>query len=143
MFIDKAQLWPYRVEMIGVKPSLMTEEVQELDKVTGRPLGKARPQPKIDPTKITLRYTLLPEGEIKPDEQFVFSAPRDTSNLTDETEEFLKFLDSAIQYKINEKKAKDAAGETAGEPLIRTGDLNLPPAPAGAPAPIEPPAAPK
>ena len=140
VFVDKAKLWPYRIEMIGVAPLLM-DDTREIDPVTKRPIGVRRPQPKVDPTNITLRYTLLPDSEIKPDEQFVFTTPRDATNLVDETEGFLALLDQMSTYKQNEKKAKEAA-EGASEATIKAPPLDLPsqtPAPISTPPP-EPPA---
>ncbi len=134
LFIEKATLWPYRIEMIGTVPTEMIEDVREIDKNTGRPIGVRKPQPKISPSKITLLYTLLPESEIKPDEQFVFTAPRDATNVVDETDTFLKGLDQAILFKQNEKRAKEAAGEAADAP-IKAPPLDLPtppPTPIGA-----------
>ena len=140
IFVDKANAWPYRVEMIGNPPPLIAEDTREVDKATGRTIGRAKPQPKVDLTKITLKYSLLPESEIKPDEQFVFATPRDVTNLVDETEAFLADLDRVIQYKLNEKKAKEAASEAAGEPLIKVPAVDIP-----TPPPIDPgsPAVPK
>ncbi len=143
LFVDKANLWPYRIEMIGVAPLLM-EDNREIDPVTKRPIGVRRPQPDVKPSNITLRYTLLPESEIKPDEQFVFNAPRDATNLIDETEQFLGLLDQAIAIKLNEKKAKEAAAGANAEATIKTDAIPLPsstPAPIATPAPE--PSAPK
>ena len=132
IFIDKATLWPYRIEMIGNAPSLM-EEVQEYDKNTGRPVGARKAQPKVDPSKITLLYTLLPESAIKPEEQFVFTIPQGVARPEDGTEAFLGQLDQMILMKQNEVKAKEAAGEGA-EAMIKAPPLDLPeptPAPIG------------
>jgi len=140
VFVDKVKFWPYRIEMIGVAPLLM-EDTREIDPVSKRPIGVRRPQPKVDPTNITLRYTLLPESEIKPDEQFVFTTPRDATNLVDDTQVFLDTLDQMSTIKQNEKKAKDAA---EGEATIKAPPLDLPsqtPAPIATPSPE--PSAPK
>ena len=131
VYVNKEQLWPYKIEMKGNAPSMLEEDPREIDPITKRPIGVRRPQPKVDPTNITLRYTLLPESEIKPDEQFVFAAPRDASNLFDETKDFLQQLDKVIQFKLDEKKAKEAASESAGEPTIKT----MPPMELGSPPP--------
>lgn len=136
VFIDKVNFWPYRIEMIGVAP-LLIEDSREIDPVNKRPIGVRRPPPDVKPTNITLRYILLPDSEIKPDEQFVFTTPRDATNLVDETEQFLALLDQAIQFKLNEKKAKEAA-EGAAEATIKAPPLDLPsqsPAPIGTPSP--------
>ncbi len=126
VFIDKATSWPYRIEMIGVADAGPKIVDDNIDPATGRAKGRAKPQPKINLTNITLRYTLLPESEIKPDEQFVFATPRDATNLIDETEPFLAQLDQFIQFKLQDKKAKDAASEAAGEPLIKVPPVDLP-----------------
>ncbi len=144
VFVDKATLWPYRIEMRGVEQSVLVEDNRQIDPITKRPIGVRRPQPKVDPTNITLRYTLLPDSEIKPDEQFVFNTPRDATNLVDETEQFLNLLDQAIAYKLNEKKAKEAAEGANSEATIKTDAIPLPsstPAPIVNPAPE--PSAPK
>ena len=135
LYVDKATLWPYRVEMRGNAPSLLQEEpTGQIDPITKRPIGVKRAQPKVDPTAITLRYTLLPESEIKPDEQFVFAAPRDASNVLDETPEFLRYLDQVIQGLLAQKKAKEAAGEASGEPAIKL-QGTLPPIDVATPPP--------
>ena len=131
IFIAKDTLWPYRIEMIGNAPSAMID-VQEYDKATGRPVGARRAQPKVDPSKIVLIYTLLPESEIKPDEQFVFTIPRGDTQPIDGTDPFLSQLDQMIQIQQNEKKAKEAAGEGA-DVMIKAPPLDLP---SPAPAPI-------
>lgn len=129
VFIEKESLWPYRIEMRGAAPSMLAEDTRAIDPITKRPIGRALPQPKVDPTQITLRYTLLPESEIKPDEQFVFAPPRDATPV-DETDTFMSYLDQGIQAKLNEKKVKEAAAEAAGEPAIRMPAMEL-----GAPPP--------
>ena len=147
ILIDKQKLWPYRIEMIGRAPTDMLEEdAREIDPVTKRPIGVRKAPPKVDPTNITLRYTLLPESEIKPDEQFVFTTPKNASNLVDETEQFLALLDRAIQFKLNEKQAKAAAEGAEGEGTIKTPAMELPPSlPSATPGldPTSQPATPK
>ena len=140
IFIAKDTLWPYRIEMIGKAPTDMLNEVQEYDKATGRPIGARRAPPKVEPSRITLLYTLLPESEIKPDEQFVFTIPRGGTQPIDGTDQFLSQLDQMIQIQQNEKRAREAAGEEA-ETMIKAPPLDLPsptPAPIGG-APTNPP----
>lgn len=134
LYIDKANSWPYRVEMFGKKESLLKDE-RPIDPITKRPIGPKKPQTEVDPTAIILRYTLLPETSIKPDEQFTFSGPNDAPDTTDA---LLQSLDQVIQFRINEKKAKEAAEAADAANPNAPPPFELPPNP----APTSNPAAP-
>ncbi len=130
VFIAKDTLWPYRIEMIGNAPSMLQEDTRQIGP-DGRPVGVKKAPPKVDPSKIVLNYTLLPETEIKPGEHFVFATPRDAANLIDETDQFLAQLDQYIQMETTRKKTEAAKGE---EPVF-PGSLSVPPAGSADPAP--------
>jgi hypothetical protein len=128
VFIDKANSWPYRIEMIGNAPLMLAEDNRQLGP-DGRPIGVRKAPPKVDPSRITLKYKLLPVTEVKP-ELFAFSAPADASsaNLVDETETFLGYLDNYIQNVLAQKKAEAAKAE--GGPLLKAPPIEVPsPAP--------------
>ncbi len=127
VFVSKDTLWPYRIEMTGRANSMLEEDTRQIGP-DGRPIGQKKTPPKVDPSKIVLNYTLLPESEIKPGEHFVFAAPRDAANLIDETDQFLAQLDQYIQIESTRKKTEAAKGEDPAFP----GSINVPPAGAGA-----------
>jgi hypothetical protein len=113
--------------MIGNAPSMLQEDTRQLDP-NGRPIGVKKAPPKVDPSRITLKYKLLPLTELKP-ELFVFSAPADASsaNLVDDTELYLGYLDQGIQAVIAQRKAEAAKAE--GGPLLKAPPIE-PPSPA-------------
>jgi hypothetical protein len=132
VFIDKATSWPYRIEMIGNAPLMLEDDTRQVGP-DGRPIGVKKAPPKVDPSRITLKYKLLPVTEVKP-ELFVFSAPADASsaNLVDDTEQFLNGLDRVIQDVIAQKKTEAAKAE--GGPLLKAPPIEVPsPAPSTEP----------
>lgn len=130
VFIKKATGWPAKVEMIGNAPLLMQEDIRQFDPATGRPVGRPVKPPKVDPTRITLRYTLTSPDEIKPG-LFDFTAPADVAgtNVKDETKEFLDVLDRYIQVAKANKQAEAARAE--GEPLLKAPPIEVGKDPAG------------
>ena len=104
--------WPYKIEMIGKVPTILLEDTRAIDPTSGRPIGQPRKPPKVDPSKVTLTYKLLPVSEISAG-LFAFSAPSDAAatNLKDETEEFLARLDQYFQVEASRKKAEAAKAE--------------------------------
>jgi hypothetical protein len=111
--------------MTGNKPSMVVvEEARSTDAITGRPIGVKKAPPKVDPTKITLEYKLLPLSEITPG-LFEFQPPADlpSTSVNDETGTFLESLNAAIQDDTNRKKAEAAkAGE---DPILKTKPLEV------------------
>jgi hypothetical protein len=130
VFIGKIDAWPYKIEMIGNAPSLLQEDVRATDPATGRPVGQPRKPPKVDPSKVTLRYKILPTSEIK-EGLFKFAAPADVAatSVKDETEEFLTMLDQVIQGETQKKKAAAAKAE-ADQPLLKAPPIEIPTPPA-------------
>ena len=135
--------WPYKIEMIGEASSILLEDTRAIDPSSGRPVGQPRKPPKVDPSKVTLNYRLLPISEIS-EALFVFSAPSDVAatNVKDETEEFLAMLDQYIQSETNRKKAEAAKAEGESLPPIRLPKDPATDAPGAIPTP-EPTAPPK
>jgi hypothetical protein len=119
VFIGKANGWPYKIEMIGNAPSLLQEDTRAIDPTSGRPVGRPVKPPKVDPSKITLLYKLLPISEITT-AQFFFQPPADLSpgSVIDETEAFIAQLDLYIQREVDRKKA-EAAKKGEEEPLLK------------------------
>jgi len=119
VFVDKETLWPYRIEMVGKAASMLQEDIRKIGP-DGRPEGLKKPAPKVDPSRITLRYTLLPEDPADFDKQFIWQPPREAASLVeDDTEKFLAQLDQFIQIQINQKKAEAAKSE-GDQPLLKT-----------------------
>jgi len=120
VFVDKANSWPYRIEMIGNAPSMLQEDVREVGP-DGRPIpiGVKKAAPRVAPSRITLKYTLLPDSQIEPEKQFSFQPPRDAANqVEDDTEKFLADLDQFIQLESNRKKAEAAKAE-GEQPILK------------------------
>ncbi len=132
VWIDKATSWPYRIEMIGNAPSLLQEEARAIGP-DGRPVGVKKAPPKVDPSRITMKYTLLPLTEIN-DALFVFSAPRDSTNLIDDTDQFMAGLDQFIQLEANRRKAEAAAKNEGDQQPLKVDpiDVTNPGSPGGA-----------
>ncbi len=119
VFVDKVNLWPYRIEMIGNAPSMLQEDTRAIGP-DGRPVGVKKAAPKVDPSRVTLRYTLIPEDPADFAKQFTFQPPREAANqVEDDTEKFLTNLDQYIQMETNRKKAEAAKAES-DQPLLKT-----------------------
>lgn len=133
VFIDKATSWPYKVVMIGNAPLMLREDNRAIGP-DGRPIGVKKAAPKVEPSRITLKYKLKPDSEIKA-EYFFFQTPADasTANLKDDTQEFLDLLEQYIQVQINQKKAEAAKAE--GEPLLKAPPIEIPSPRDNAPTP--------
>ncbi len=138
VWIGQEDGWPMKVEMVGNPPSMLRQDSRRMGP-DGRPMGAKVTTPKVEPSKITLRYLDLKLDPEIPAETFAFSAPPDARNVADGTEEFTNFLDQAIQSETARKKADSSKGaETLipgalSVPGPRGGDAaptNLSPAPA-------------
>jgi hypothetical protein len=125
IFIGKDNGWPYKIEMKGNAPSLLQEDTRAIDPTSGRPVGRPVKPPKVDPSKITLLYKLLPPSEIK-SAQFFFQPPADLSagSVVDETEQFIAQLDLYIQREVDRKKA-EAAKKGEDEPLLKAPPIDV------------------
>jgi hypothetical protein len=140
VFLGKIDAWPYKIEMIGNAPSLLQEDTRAIDPATGRPVGQPRKPPKVDPSRITLRYKLLPPAEIK-EGLFKFDAPADvaSTSVNDETKEFLGMLDQVIEGEKQKKKA--AAAKAEADQPIKVPPIDVPSPPAGGLGTVPPPEA--
>ncbi len=130
IYVGRVNGWPYKIKMIGNAPSLLQEDTRAIDPTSGRPVGVKKAPPKVTPSQITLIYKLLPQTEIKP-EKFVFNAPADVASgsIIDDTEQYLAYLDAAIQKHLNDKKAEAAKGGE-GEPPLNAPPIEIKPEPA-------------
>jgi hypothetical protein len=134
IYLGKIDGWPYKIEMIGNAPSLLQEDTREIDKATGRPIGRPIKPPKVDPTRITLRYKLLDVTEITAG-LFHFEPPASVAatSIKDDTQEFLEGLDQFIAIEMAKKK--EAAAKAGDEqPLLKAPPIELP-TPPGADVP--------
>ncbi len=123
LFVAKATLWPYKIEMLGGPPDMIPEGTREVGP-DGRPIGQQRKPPKVDPSRIVLKYTLLPESAIEPEKHFHFDIPRDAGNVFDDTAKFLAELETVIQIEVNRKKA-EAAKEESDQPPLKASPLEV------------------
>ena len=124
--IEKKTFWPFLIEMVGNPVPLISEDVRQYDPVTNKPIGPKKPAPKVDPSKIILRYTLLPDTEIKPEVNFAFSAPKDAPNFLDDTEPFLVALDGMIEGEIKRKKSEAASKGEDDQRILKVNPLEAP-----------------
>lgn len=139
LYLGKADGWPYKVEFVGRRPSV----VMDNRKVgpDGRVIGSKSSVQEVRPTRITLLYNnvqLNPELKL---EEFVFTAPAG-AQVVDATPNLVSALDQAIQQRILQKQAEAARNEAPALPqsieVPRSGAI--PPAepipsPPGAPTP--------
>jgi hypothetical protein len=125
VYVGKLDGWPYKIEMIGRAPLLM-EDTRQVDPATNRPIGRPIKPPKVDPTKVTLRYKLLAPTEISPG-LFNFEAPANvaSTSVKDDTEEFLSGLDQYIQMELARKKSEAAKAE-GEQPLLKAKPIDVP-----------------
>jgi hypothetical protein len=130
IYLGRLDGWPHKIEMIGNPPSMLAEDTRDIDKATGRPIGPPRKAAKVDPTKVTLRYKLLPNTEISPG-LFTFEPPASVAatSIKDDTEEFLAGLDQYIAVETARKKSEAAKAE-GDQPLLKA-PIEVPSAPAG------------
>jgi hypothetical protein len=138
IYLGKFNGWPYKIELIGKAP-LLLEDTRAIDPATNRPIGRAMKPPKVEPTHVTLRYTLLPTTEISAG-LFKFEAPATVAatSVKDDTEEYLAMLDQVISVETQKKKAEAAKAE-GEQPLFKT-PLEVPTPPAGGGLGTAPPA---
>ncbi|MFO0951737.1 MAG: hypothetical protein U0835_11430 [Isosphaeraceae bacterium] len=108
--IGKADGWPYKLRLVGKKPSILldTRKVGP----DGRPIGSRNQIADVKPTSIELTYSdvkLNPELKI---DEFVFQAPPG-ARVNDSTQELLTVLDQAIQVSAARKRAEAGKAEDA------------------------------
>lgn len=138
LYVGKADGWPYKLELVGRRPSVVTETRKVgLD---GRLIGAKSMVQEVRPTRVTLVYSNVQlNPELKLDE-FVFTAPAD-AQVVDATENLVTALDQAIQQRVLQKQAEAARNEAPALPqsidVPRSGAVPsaepIPPAP-GSPA---------
>jgi hypothetical protein len=131
LYLGKDDGWPYKVELLGQKPTV----VQDTRKVgpDGRPIGSRSSIETVDPTRIVLEYTDVRLNPALDSSQFAFT-PGGNAPVDDGTEMIVKQLDSMIAMTAERKKAEAAKKEG---PVLEQ-SLEIPPPP-GAPAADQPP----
>jgi outer membrane lipoprotein-sorting protein len=113
IYLGKADGWPYKLEFVGQKPSVMTDNRQKGP--DGRLLGSKGSVQEIHPTRIDLVYGNVqfnPELKI---EEFVFQPPAG-AQVVDATASLVAGLDQAIQLKAAQKKAEAARNDVPALP---------------------------
>jgi outer membrane lipoprotein-sorting protein len=119
IWIGQDDGWPIKIEMIG-NPTSMLKEARQFGP-DGRPQGPNKPPPKVDPSKVVLRYSNIKLNPELTAATFAFQAPPDAKGVQDGTEEILNYLDQVIQSETMRKKAEAAKSD----PVI-SGELNVP-----------------
>jgi outer membrane lipoprotein-sorting protein len=132
--LGKQDNWPYRVRLVGRRPSVV-EDTRKRGP-DGRPIGAASTIQQIKPTAIKLVYSNVKLNTDLTDE-FVFTAPAG-ARVDDSTQAVISMLDQAIQVQVAKKKAEAAKAE---DPLLKE-SINVAPRPGDAPSPAPPPLSP-
>jgi len=104
LYVDKENGWPYKLTLVGRKPSVL------LDK--SKSAGEARRQAsqEVQPTRIELIYSnVVINPSLKIDE-FAFQPPPG-AQVDDQTAPIVQFLEQAIAYQVAQKKAEAAKSE--------------------------------
>jgi outer membrane lipoprotein-sorting protein len=122
LYLGKEDGWPYKLVMVGRKPSAVFE-TRRLGP-DGRPIGAKSSIEHISPSEIVLVYSDVKLNAKIRLEEFAFQAPA-SANVEDSTEMIVKGLDQAIQVAIQKKKSEAAKKE--GEVLDKAIDIPLPP----------------
>jgi hypothetical protein len=133
--IGKEDGWPYKLRLAGRQPTVLfdTRRVGP----DGRPVGTLSSVQKgaIEPSIITLTYTLVTLDPSFKAADFEFRVPA-TGRVEDSTEQILSELENMIQATIAAKKAETAKGEPTLPEKIT---VPAPPAANDAAAPPKPP----
>jgi hypothetical protein len=111
LYVDKENGWPYKLTLVGRKPSMLLEK--------SKSAGEARRQAsqEVQPTRIELIYSnVVLNPSLKIDE-FAFQAPPG-ANVDDQTAPIVQFLEQAIAYQVAQKKAEAAKSEV---PVLNEG----------------------
>jgi outer membrane lipoprotein-sorting protein len=127
LYIGKEDGWPYKMILVGRKPSAVFE-TRRLGP-DGRPIGAKSSIEKINPSEIRLTYTNVKLNPKIKAEEFAFQAPASAS-VEDSTELIVKGLDQAIQVAAAKKKSE--AAKKDGPVLEQPIDI---PSPTDTPAP--------
>lgn len=113
-WIGQEDGFPYKVEMYGNPPSMLTADTRRIGP-DNKPIGPKPATQKVEPSRIVLRYLdVKVNPPIKP-EQFGWQPPADAKGVVDMTEQYLARIDQAIQYETARKKSE--AAKTA-DPLL-------------------------
>lgn len=110
IYLGQDDGWPYRIDLVGNLPSMLQQDTRRIGP-DGRPMGAKVPAPKVNPSRVVLRYTDVKINPEIPPAAFAFSAPPDNKNVFDGTDEFLTLLDRKIQEETLRKKAESSKNE--------------------------------
>jgi outer membrane lipoprotein-sorting protein len=132
LYLGKEDGWPYKLVLVGRKPSILESRRLGPD---GRPVFPKGAIEKIIPSEIKLTYQDVKlNAKLRLDE-FVFQAPP-SENVDDNTEAIIKGLDQAIQMEIQRKKNESAKKES---PVLDQQPTGTPAPPDAAPKTTPPP----
>ena len=134
IWIGQDDHWPYRIDMIGNALSLLQQDSRRLGP-DGRPIGPKIPAPKVNPSRISLKYTNVKINPDLPPGSFAFTAPADAKGVADGTDEFLSRLYILIQSETNKKKAEGAKADPVFGGSIDVPKTSPPPTNTGPAAP--------
>jgi hypothetical protein len=133
--------WPLKIEMVGNAPSMLAFDNRTTG-LDGSKIGAKKAAPKVEPSRIVLQYKNLQLNPKIEDSLFAHTPPPGTTNIQDETQALLDFLDAAIQQETIRKKAEDAKGTPATLPGIDLPKPEVGAVPQPSPAPTPGPDAP-
>lgn len=114
--IGKENGWPYKVLLVGKRPTVLLD-LRKRD-AAGNPMGRPTANQDVKVTRMDLSYVnvkLNPELNV---DEFVFSAPPNVKPQ-DDTESLLAGLDQAIQVRAAQKKQEAARvdGDLLNQPI--------------------------
>jgi outer membrane lipoprotein-sorting protein len=121
--LGKEDGWPYKLSLIGVKPSILTSRPLRKTTVDGR-LATREERETVIPTEINLVYSNVRINPTIRVEEFAFQAPPG-AKVEDDTEAIVKGLNQAIQAEAARKKVEAARKD--GPLLPESIDVPSPP----------------
>ena len=113
VYLGEEDYWPYKVKLSGQQTSRILEDTRKRGP-NGKPIGTLRDIQKPLLTRIELIYSDVKLNTPVPDQEFVFTPPKDVQP-DDKTKEILDGLERAATMQAAKKKAEAAKGE---DPLL-------------------------
>jgi len=112
VWISQDDSWPLKIEMVGNALSMLGQQPDYRKRaVDGSPMGPKIPPPKVEPSRIILVYTNVKiNPDLKP-KAFDYQEAASATNVRDDTDDLLAFLDRAIQVETTRKKAEAAKSD--------------------------------
>ncbi|OJW22703.1 MAG: hypothetical protein BGO49_01630 [Planctomycetales bacterium 71-10] len=121
--VDKENGWPYKLELYGLKGSLVALDTRQVN-LDGTKSGSKSSIEKQEPSELTLVYSNVQFDPALSDADFAFQAPPN-ANVEDNTEAILAGLNRAIEQMALQKRME--AANAGSSSLPATIDVPTPP----------------